>query len=88
MEVRELIDRAAFRSDTRFLIKVAFDKASARIESTYGSDPKDIAKGRLRLAHALLEVATDNTRDAEKLSKAALEAMALGYKRRFLDPEV
>ena len=48
----------------------------------YGDDPIDIENGRLLLAEAMLSVATEDSRDVEALKNGALEAMALGYRRR------
>ena len=82
MEARRLIEGAAFGPDTLKVIREAFDKAWSQIEATYGNDPRDIEKGRLRLARAVLDVANTPVMDAEQLARAALEAMALGYKRK------
>ena len=82
MEARRLIEGAAFGPDTLKVIREAFDKAWSQIEATYGNDPRDIEKGRLRLARAVLDVANTPVTDAEQLARDALEAMALGYKRK------
>jgi len=39
-------------------------------------------RARLKLATALLSVASEDSRDVEVLKKAALQVMALGYLRR------
>jgi len=64
----------------------AFDEAWLQIESNFGDEPGDIEKARLRLARALLSIAHEDSRDVRVLRQAALERMALDYKRRS-DPE-
>jgi hypothetical protein len=51
----------------------AFDAAWANIAGNYDDAHREAA--RLRLANALLSVADDESRDAEALKNAALDAM-------------
>jgi hypothetical protein len=55
----------------------AFDQAWSVIAGNIGRDASEAA--RLRLANALLSVATEDSRDVERLKRKALEAMALSY---------
>ena len=82
MRAREVIAGASFSPEALKVIGQAFDEAWAQIEANYGNDPNDIERGRLRLARAVLEVATEESRDVEQLKRASLEAMALGYKKK------
>jgi hypothetical protein len=41
-----------------------------------------VEKARLRLAKALLSIANDDSRDIDVLKRAALQRMALDYRRR------
>ena len=82
MRARRLIDGASFRPDTLKLIGQAFDQAWAQIAGNFGNDPSDIERARLRLANAMLSVASEDSRDVAVLVRAALEAMALGYRNR------
>jgi hypothetical protein len=50
------------------------------IERNFGDDPKDIEKARIRLAEALLSIATEDSRDVQALKNGGLQAMALGYR--------
>jgi hypothetical protein len=63
-------------------IAAAFDAAWAEIASNFGDDPTDVEKARLRLANALLSIAVEDSRNVEVLKRAALQRMALDYKRR------
>ena len=53
-----------------------------RIAGNFGNDPSDIERARLRLANAMLSVASEDSREVAVLVRAALEAMALGYRNR------
>lgn len=55
----------------------AFDQAWSVISGNISRDASEAA--RLRLANALLSVATEDSRDVEDLKREALEAMALSY---------
>ena len=82
MRARQLIDGASFGPDTLKAIGQAFDQAWAQIAGNFGNDPSDIERARLRLANAMLSVASEDSRDVAVLVRAALEAMALGYRNR------
>jgi hypothetical protein len=80
MRARRLIDGAAFGPETLKAIGEAFDKAWGEIAGNYGSDPTEVEMGRLRLAEAVLSVATEDSRDVAALKRGALQAMVLGYR--------
>jgi hypothetical protein len=82
MKARQLIDGASFAPDALKVIGEAFEEAWAQIAANFGNDPKDIERARCRLAAAMLSVAKEDRRDVEALKRAALEAMALGYRDR------
>jgi len=79
MEARHLIDGASFGPETLKAIGQAFDEAWASIEGNIGCDQQREAV-RLKLATAVLSVASEHSRDVEVLKKAALEAMAGDYR--------
>ena len=58
----------------------AFDEAWAEIAGKFGSNPSQVENARLRLAEALLSVATEESTDVAALKRGALQAMALDYK--------
>jgi hypothetical protein len=82
MKARELIDGASFGPEALRAIGQAFDEAWAEIATNFGSDPQDTERARLRLARAMLSVANDDSRNVEVLKRAALEQMALDYRKR------
>jgi hypothetical protein len=80
-KARQLIDGASFGPDALKAIGKAFDEAWAEIASNFGAEPQDVEKARLRLAKALLSVAHEDSRDVDVLKRAALQRMALDYRR-------
>jgi hypothetical protein len=48
------------------------------IAGNFGDDPRDVELARVKLANALLSVASEESRDVEALKNGALQAMALG----------
>jgi hypothetical protein len=81
-KARQLIEGASFGPEALNAIGEAFDAAWAEIASNFGDDPADVEKARLRLANALLSIASEDSRDVDVLKRAALQRMALDYKRR------
>ena len=82
MKARQLVDGASYGPETLKVIGQAFDEAWANIAGNFGNDPDDIERGRLKLANALLSVASEDCRDVEALKRRALQAMALAYRGR------
>jgi hypothetical protein len=56
--------------------------AWTNIAANFGNDAVDAEKARLRLAEAPLAIASEDSRNADVLKRAALQRMALDYKRR------
>jgi len=81
MRGRQLIDGAAFGPDALKAIGEAFNAAWVEIAGNFGNVPADIDNARYRLANALLSVASEDSRDAEELKRAALERIVLDYGR-------
>ena len=79
---RRLIDGASFGPEALRALGEAFDAAWATISGNFGNDPIDAEKARLRLANALLSIASEDSLDVDVLKRAALQRMALDYKRR------
>ena len=82
MNARSLIDGASYGPDALNAIGQAFDQAWKEIAGNFGNDPFDIERARLRLANAVLSIADDDSRDVTVLKRAALQRMALDYRRR------
>lgn len=79
---QQLIDGASFGPEALKAIGEAFDAAWAEIAGNFGDDPEDVEKARRRLAKAMLSVASEDSRDLGVLRRAALQRMALDYRRR------
>jgi len=79
---RQMISGASYGPDALKAIGQAFDEAWLQIAGNFGEESGDIEKARLRLARALLSIAHEDSRDVGVLKQAALERMALEYKRR------
>jgi hypothetical protein len=58
----------------------AFDQAWPEIAGHLGDSASQIENARLKLAEAMLSVATDGSTDVEALKAGALQAMALDYR--------
>jgi hypothetical protein len=82
MKARQLIDGASFGPEALKVISQAFDTAWLEIAGNFGDDSGDIERARNKLAIALLSVASEDSRDEELLKQAALQRMALNYRRR------
>ena len=82
MQARGLIDAASYGPDALKVITRAFDEAWASIAGNYGTEPGVIERARLKLADAVLSVASEDSRDVEALKNAALVVMAGKYRDR------
>jgi hypothetical protein len=65
----------------------AFDQVWALIAENFGGGPEEIEIARLRLADAVLSVATEDSTDVAKLKAGALHTMLMDY-RSAIQPEV
>jgi hypothetical protein len=82
MQARRLIAGASYGPEALKVIGQSFDEAWTSIEANFGSDQLAIEAARLKLAQAVLSVASEDSRDVEALKLRALEVMAIGYKPR------
>ena len=80
MKARRLIDGASFGPDTLKAMGDAFDQAWAQIAGNFGDSPSQVENAKLRLAEAMLSVATEDSKDVATLKAGALQAMALDYR--------
>jgi hypothetical protein len=81
MEARRLIDGASFGPDTLKALGQAFDEAWAEIAGNFGNDASEIETARLRLAEALLSIASEDSTEVASLKAGALHVMAEQYRR-------
>ena len=82
MKGHKLIDGAAFGPDALKAIGQAFDEAWEEVGGNFSDDPHDIERARLKLANAVLSIAHEDSRNVDVLKRAALQRMALDYRRR------
>jgi hypothetical protein len=80
MKARRLIETSTFEPETLAVIYQAFDDAWAEFSDHCAADEKEHA--RMRLAHAVLIVAREDSRDADRVKNDALQVMALAYRER------
>src|SRR5436190_5841419 len=73
MKARQLIDGTSYGPDALKALGQAFDEAWASIAGNFGDEPLDMEQARLKLAKALLSVASEDSRNVEVLKKAALQ---------------
>ena len=72
MKARAMIDGAPFGPKTVKAIGKTFDQASVRIERIFGNDPDAVESARIRLAQAILSVATEGNTDIKDLKNRAI----------------
>jgi len=82
MQARRLIENSTYDPDTLHVLFHAFDEAWSEIADHFNNEHKEIEQARLRLAHAVLIVAREDSDDAERLKNDALQVMALAYRHR------
>jgi hypothetical protein len=81
MKARKIIRgaSASFGPAALKVIGQAFDEAWAEIGGSF-SGVQQIEAARIKLANALLSIATDASRDVGELKRAALKRMAQNYR--------
>jgi hypothetical protein len=81
MKAQALIGGATYGPDALKVICKAFDDAWAHIQHHFDGDVHQAEEVRLTLAHAILAVAADTSRDPEELKNQALQVLAMSYRR-------
>jgi len=84
MEPRRLMDRASLGPDTLKAVCEAFDQAWMEIAGNFGTT--QVENARLKLAEAMMSVATEDSTDVAALKAGALQAMALDHRFGRLAP--
>ena len=80
MKARRLIENATFEPEVLAVIGKAFEEAWREIAHHFDGDARATQLARERLAHACLIVAKDDSKDAARLKREALQVMALAYR--------
>jgi hypothetical protein len=78
MKARRLIEGSAYGPETLDILSKALEGAWAEIRQRFAEEAHEDA--RLRLAHALLVVAREDSRDLERLKNDALKVMAVRFR--------
>ena len=76
---RRGIDGASFGREALKAIWEAFDGAWMEVGPNFSGNPNTVEAGRYKLATALLSMASEDSRNAGALKKAALLRMALDF---------
>jgi len=77
---QQLLGNASFGPDTLRVIAKAFDAAWAKLAGNFSEHPAASEVARVKLATALLSVASEDSRDVNVLTAAALQRMTLDYR--------
>ena len=80
MKARKLIEGATYGPETLKVIGKAFDDAWSEIAGHFSRNGLRAQSARLKLAHAVLAVARNDSRDSDELKNAALHVMAKNYR--------
>jgi hypothetical protein len=83
MKARQFVDGASYGPETVKVMGEALDQAWAEIAGNFGDSPAQIENVRMKLAEALLSIATDGATDVAALKAGALQALALDYRSGF-----
>jgi hypothetical protein len=81
MKARALISAASYGPETLKVIFQAFDVAWAEIAHHFEGHPTQVDAARERLAHAVLAVADEHSKDVQALKRTALQVLGLSYGR-------
>jgi len=82
LRAEKLMNGISFGPETLKTIGAAFDAAWEDIADHFRSELVAKEEARQKLAIALLSIASEDSRNVEVLKRAALQRMALDYRRR------
>jgi hypothetical protein len=80
-KARQLSEGASFGPEALQAIGQAFDEAWAEVVGNFGDEPEDVEKARQQLAKAFSQSPTRTVAMWRFLKRAALQRMALDYRR-------
>ena len=80
-DAKRYVDGASFGPEALKVMGEAFDSAWSEIAGNFGADRAETETVRSKLANALLSVASEDSRNAHVLTRAALQRFALDYWR-------
>jgi hypothetical protein len=82
MKARRLIETSTLDPETLTIVCKAFDDAWAEISQHFAGDETETGSARMRLAHAVLIVAREDSKDPDRVKNDALQVMALPHRER------
>jgi hypothetical protein len=82
LRAEKLMNGISFGPEALKTIGAAFDSAWEDIADHFRSEPIAKEEARQKLAIALFSIASEDSRSVEPLKRAALQRMALDYRRR------
>jgi hypothetical protein len=85
MKAAKILAGCTYRPETLNVIGKAFDEAWLKLAPNIEGEALQ-EEARERLAHAVLVVAKEDSRDPAKLTHEALQIMAMSYGGTWLDP--
>jgi hypothetical protein len=80
LRAHRLIEGSAYAAETLAVLGEGFDQAWAEIAHLFANE--ELERARMRLAHAVLIVADDNSRDAVRVKQEALRVLSITYASR------
>jgi hypothetical protein len=80
-DAKRYVDGASFGPEALKVMGEAFDSAWSEIAGNFGDHRAETESVRSKLANALLSVASEESRNAHVLKRAALQRFALDYWR-------
>ena len=81
MRPHHLLEGTSFGPAMLKIVGEAYDRAWTEVVDCIGTDPKMVSEARRKLATAILSVAAEGNHDVASLKAAALQALALDYRR-------
>ena len=80
MQARKLIEGSTYGPETLKVIGKAFDDTWSEVAGHFSPNGLQARSARLKLAHAVLAVARDDSRNSDEIKNAALQIMAMSYR--------
>ena len=86
MKAAKIFEGCTYGPETLQVVGTAFDDAWTEIAPHFNDEEARRADVRERLAHAILVLAREDSRDLVKLKDEALQLMAMAYGGSWIDP--
>ena len=87
MNARPPIEGTSYTPGVVKAMGEAFDRAWRQIATNFGDEPCQVDAARMRLADAVISIASESSIDVEALKNGALQAMACDYRTGIVRPK-